>query len=350
MANGTWAQARLLVGVLFVLLLSIGRGEEQEPRVLNLLCWTEYVPSSVTEGFTKQSGVRVVMENYNSNEQMLAMPGHYDLVQPSQAYVDGLIQSGGLEVLETARIPNLRNLDPQFRGLPHDPEGRFSVPWMAGTVGIVVNTEAVKEPIHTWAEVFSGKYRGHIVAVNDQREMVAWALASLGMPITQIDNDSLARTEPVLRQWLPQISIFDSDSPHTALLDGRAVIGIVWSGEAALLWQRDHKFQYVLPAEGAHMFLDSLAIPAGAPHQETAEDFINYCLEPEVSVLISKEYPYTNPNLAARRLLSPEQLENPASYPPIKERLWPLRNVGNDTKAVDQFVRRIRDDLGGTPR
>lgn len=320
-----------------------------EERVLNLLCWTEYVPASVTKSFTEHTGARVVIENYNSNEQMLALlhdkPGHYDLVQPSQAYVEGLIQSHGLEPLESTRIPNLRHLDPQFRGLPHDPDGKFSVPWLAGTVGIVVNSELVKEPIRTWADVFSGKYRGHIVLVNDHREMVAWALASLGLPITDVDNSSLAKTEPVLRQWLPQVGIFDSDSPHTALLDGRAVIGIVWSGEAALLWQRDHKFQYVLPKEGAHMFLDSLAIPAGAPHKSLAEDFINHCLEPEVSVLISKEYPYTNPNLAARKLLTPEQLANPASYPPNTARLRPLRNIGNDTKTVDQFVRRIRDDL-----
>jgi len=339
----------------FLLLLSslafpVCHAAEPAEKVLNLLCWTEYVPTSVTEGFTRQSGVRVAMENYNSNEQMLAMlrakPHHYDLVQPSQAYVETLIHDSGLEPLDAGRIPNLRNIDPQFRGLPHDPEGKYSVPWMSGTVGIVVNTDAVKEPIHTWADVFSGKYRGKIVAVNDQREMVAWALASLGMPITQIDATSLARTDPMLRQWLPQISVFDSDSPHTALLDGRAVIGIVWSGEAALLWQKDHKFQYVLPKEGAHMFLDSLAIPAGAPHKDVAEDFMNYCLEPEVSVLISKEYPYTNPNLAARKLLSPEQLANPASYPHLEGRLLPLRNVGNDTKAVDQFVKKIRDEVG----
>lgn len=341
---------RRRIFLLLWLMLPLCRAAGPVEPVLNLLCWTEYVPASVTEGFAKRTGVRVVMENYNSNEQMLAMlrdkPRHYDLVQPSQAYVETLQHSSGLEPLDTARIPNLRHVDPQFRGLSHDPEGKYSVPWMAGTVGIVVNTEAVPEPIHTWADVFSGKYRGRIVAVNDQREMVAWALASLDMPITHIDNDSLARTEPVLRKWLPQISVFDSDSPHTALLDGRAVIGIVWSGEAALLWQKNHKFQYVLPKEGAHMFLDSLAIPAGAPHKTVAEDFINYCLEPEVSVLISKEYPYTNPNLAARKLLSPEQLANPASYPQLDERLLPLRNVGNDTKAVDEFVRRIRDEVG----
>jgi spermidine/putrescine transport system substrate-binding protein len=321
-----------------------------DEHVLNLLCWTEYVPASVTESFTQKTGARVVMENYNSNEQMLAMlhakPEHYDLVQPSQAYVEGLIQSRGLEELDAAKIPNLRNLDPQYRGLPHDPDGKFSVPWMAGTMGIAVNTDAVKEPIHTWADVFSGKYSGRIVAVNDQREMVAWALASLMLPITHVDDGALAKTEPVLRKWLPQIAVFDSDNPHTAMTDGRAAIGIMWSGEAALLWQQDHKFQYVLPNEGAHMFLDSLAIPAQAPHKKLAEEFINHCLDPKVSVLISKEYPYTNPNLAARHLLTAEQLANPASYPPNADHLLPLRNIGNDTKAVDSFVHQIRDSLG----
>jgi spermidine/putrescine transport system substrate-binding protein len=332
-----------------LLVLASGRAQGSEERVLNILCWTEYVPTSVTEGFAKSHEARVVVENYNSNEQMLQMlqakPKHYDLVQPSQFYVEGLIHSGGLEPLNLARIPNLRNLDPQFRGLAHDPDGKFSVPWLAGTVGIVVNTDVVKEPIRTWTDVFSGKHRGRIVVVNDGREMVAWALASLGLPITQVDDSTLARAEPVLREWLPQVRIFDSDSPHTVFLKDDVDIGIVWSGEAALLWQKDHKYQYILPKEGAHMFLDNLAIPAGAPHKSLAEDFINYCLEPEVSVRISNEYPYTNPNLAARKLLSPEQLANPASYPKVEGRLLPLRNVGNDTKTVEAFVSRIQKDL-----
>jgi spermidine/putrescine transport system substrate-binding protein len=332
-----------------VLAFAVSQAHGSDERVLNLLCWTEYVPTSVTEGFAKAHDARVVVENYNSNEQMLQMlqakRKHYDLVQPSQFYVEGLIQNGGLEPLDLARLPNLRNLDPQFRGLAHDPDGRFSVPWLAGTVGIVVNTDVIKTPIHTWADVFSGRYRGRIVVVNDGREMVAWALASLGLPITQVDDAALARAEPLLRQWLPQVRIFDSDSPHTAFLKGDVDIGIVWSGEAALLWQKDHKYQYILPKEGAHMFLDNLAIPAGAPHKSLAEDFINYCLEPEVSVRISNEYPYTNPNLAARKLLRPEQLANPASYPKVEGRLLPLRNVGNDTKTVEAFVQRIRRDL-----
>lgn len=332
------------------LLLTLIRTSWAEERELHVLCWSEYIPPSIIESFSQKSGTKVRAENYNSNDQMLAKlrekPGYYDLVQPSQKYVETLIQTSALRPLDTASIPNLRHLDPQYRGLPHDPESRFSVPWMAGTVGIVINTAEVRELITTWADVFSGAYRDRIVIVNDPREMAAWALASLGLPITDITDANLARITPVLERWLPQVKVFDSDSPHTALLDGRAVIGIVWSGEAALLWQKDRKFQYVLPREGAHMFLDSLAIPTDSPQPALAAAFINHCLDPEVSVQISRAYPYTNPNLAARQLLTAEERANPASYLPDNPKLLPLRNVGNENSAVEDLVQKIRARLG----
>lgn len=341
---------RMFVRLLFVLSFCTAFLRGAEEPTLHLLCWSEYVPPSVIESFTRQTGVKVTLANYNSNEQMLAMlaakPGYYDLIQPSQFYVEKLAAAGGLEPLDLERIPNRKNLDPAFIGLPHDPKGKYSVPWMAGTVGIVVNTERIKEPVETWADVFSGRYSGRIVIVNDRREMVAWALASLGLSVTQIDDANLAKVEPVLQRWLPQVKTFDSDRPHTALLRGDADLGIVWSGEAAILWQQDRRYRYVLPREGAHMFLDSLAIPARAPHRALAEDFMNHCLSPEESVQISDAYPYTNPNLAARKRLTREQLANPASYPPNPGRLLPLRNIGNDAAAVERFVGQVLERIG----
>jgi spermidine/putrescine transport system substrate-binding protein len=326
----------------------------EDARALHLLCWSEYVPQLVIDGFEKQSHARVAMETYNSNEQMLAKlrakPGYYDLIQPSGFYVATLIKQGELAPLDFARIPNLRNIDPMFSHLAFDPEAKYSVPWLAGTVGMVVNTERVKDPIQDYADVFSGQYSGRIVVVDDAREMVAWALASLDLPITEVGAASLVRIEPVLAKWLPQVAIFDSDNPSRALLDGRADLGIVWSGEAAVLWAKDHKFAYVLPKRGAHRFVDSLAVPQAAPHKALAEDFINHCLEPDVSVLISEAYPYTNPNLAARRLLKPEQLANPASYPPGELKLPMLHNEGNTTAAVAAFVQGIRERLKPRPR
>ncbi len=152
--------------------------------------------------------------------------------------------------------------------------------------------------------------------------------------------------KPVLNEWLPQIKVYDSDSPKTALLNGDVDLGIVWSGEAAILWNKNKKFQYVLPEEGAHRFIDSLAIPKGASNKENAEKFINYILKPEVSVLISNDFPYTNPNAEAVKLLKPNQRENPASYPPGNPKLETFKDIGKSATDIDQLVTDLKAKTG----
>ena len=108
----------------------------------------------------------------------------------------------------------------------------------------------------------------------------------------------------MLAQWLPLVKVYDSDSPKTALLNGDVDLGVVWSGEAAILIkEKPGSSPTCCPKEGAHMFIDNLAIPKGAEHVDAAHTFIDYILRPEVSRKISEEFPYTNPNLEARKLL-----------------------------------------------
>jgi spermidine/putrescine transport system substrate-binding protein len=180
------------------------------------------------------------------------------------------------------------------------------------------------------------------VVVNDGRELVTWALSTLGLPINDVTEENLEKVRPVLERWVKLVRVFDSDSPKTALLNGDVDLGVVWSGEAAICWKQDHKFKYVLPAEGAHRFVDVLAIPAGAPHKEAAEAFMNYILRPEVSKLISDKFPYTNPNLEARKLLSKEELENPASYPKDDTKLDLFRDIGRQSAAIDRLVTEVK--------
>jgi spermidine/putrescine transport system substrate-binding protein len=134
------------------------------------------------------------------------------------------------------------------------------------------------------------------------------------------------------------VKVFDSDSPKTPLLNGDVDLGIVWSGEAALLWNQDKKFQYIIPQEGAHQFLDVLAIPASAKNKAAAHRFIDHILQPAVSRLISDAFPYTNPNAAARKLLSAEALANPASYPPSNAKLQAFRDIGKAAADIDRLV------------
>ena len=333
---------RILIILAFVCAIAVpGYGQAKKKSVLNLFCWSEYVPQEVIDGFTKETGIKVNVENYASNEEMLSKllaGGKYDLIQPSEYTIESLIKAEKLEPLNLDNIPNVKNLDPKFLKMPHDPEGKYSVPWMAGTVGIVVNTAKVKEPLKGYKDVFSGKYKRRIVVLNDSREIVSWALNSLGLPINDVSPEALEKVKPILTEWLPQVKVYDSDSPKTALLNGDVDLGIVWSGEAAILWKKNKKFQYVLPEEGAHQFIDSLAIPKGAPNKENAEKFIDYILKPEVSALVSKDFPYTNPNAETVKLLKPEQRENPASYPPGEPKLETFKDIGKAATDIDKLV------------
>lgn len=313
-----------------------------DATVLHLFAWSEYVPRPVIEGFTAETGIRVEYESFASNEEMLAKlvsgAARYDVIQPSDYTVEALRREDWLLPIEWSKVPNIRHVAPEFLGLPHDPEQKYSVPYMAGSVGIVVNTAKVREPVRGFADVFQPKYSGRIVVVDDPREMVTWALAALGHGPNDVTPETLAAVRPLLARWLPLVKVFDSDSPKTALLGGEADLGVVWSGEAAWLWNEDRKFRYVLPVEGAHRFLDTLAIPRNAAHPEAAMRFLDYVLRPEVGRLVSAEFPYTNPNLAARGLLSPEELANPASYPKDAPPMRSLADIGERAVEIDKLV------------
>jgi spermidine/putrescine transport system substrate-binding protein len=332
---------KLFQPMLLALTALLGPSVALAAEEVNLFGWSEYVPQEVLDGFTQETGIKVNFETYSSNEELLsklvAGGGNYDLIQPSDYAAEVMIRRNMLAPLDRAKLPNLRLIGPEFQHFPHDPQGNFTVPYMTGTVGIVVNTEKIKDPIKGYKDVFQDKYKDRIVVLNDNREIVTWALYSLGLQANDITAASLAKARPVVARWVKLVKVFDSDSPKTALLNGDVDLGVVWSGEAAILWNENKKFKYVIPAEGAHRFVDVLAIPAGAKNKDGALKLIDYILRPEVSKIISDKFPYTNPNLAARQLLSPEQLANPASYPP-KARLETLRDIGKMAADIDRMV------------
>ena len=327
-------------------LLLAGCGKKDD--MLNLFCWTEYIPQTVIDKFTKETGIKVAVENYSSNEEMLAKllagGGDYDLIQPSEYTVEAMIKEDLLQPLDHAKIPNLENLAPEFRNMPFDPGNKYSVPWMAGFVGIVYNAETVTTPIVGYNDVFTPAHAGRIVILDDPREIVSWGLATAGIPINDVTDENLAKITPMLRDWISKVKVFDSDSPKTSLSNGDTDIGVVWSGEGAILFNENPKFQWVLPAEGFHMFVDSLAVPKNARNQDLAEQFINFILRPDISKMISAEFPYFNPNAAARALLTDAERNNPASYPPgldvTKAQIF--RDIGGQGSKIDELITSLK--------
>jgi spermidine/putrescine transport system permease protein len=315
---------------------------------LNIYCWSEYIPQPIIDQFAKETGVKVTVENYASNEEMLskltAGGGEYDIIQPSEYVIEALVKEKVLHPLDRSRIPNLKNIDPQFLNLPFDPGNKFSVPFMAGIVGIIVNTDLVKGDIRGYADVFKPENKGKIVVLDDAREIVTWALLANKLNINQITDKSLNKIKPTLEQWLPLVKVYDSDSPKTSLLNGDVALGVIWGGEGAILVNKNKKFRWVIPSEGTHLFIDSLAVPKTAKNVENAEAFINFILRPEISKQISDEFPYLNPNIAARELLTKKQLENPASFPSPEElKKMPLfKDIGTKGSDVEELITTLK--------
>jgi len=317
-------------------------------KKLSLFCWSEYVPQIVIDQFTKETGIKVSVENYASNEEMLAKllagGGSYDLIQPSEYVIEGLIKENLLSPIDHAAIPNIKNLAPDFVNMSFDPGNKFTIPYMAGTVGIVVNTALVTEEIKGYGDVFQDKYKKNIVVLDDAREIVSWSLDFIDIPVNEVSDENLAKVKPVLAKWLPLVKVYDSDSPKTALLNGDVAIGVVWGGEGAKLLEADKKFKWVAPAEGSHLFVDSLAIPKTAKHVKNAELFMNFILRPDISAKISEEFPYLNPNAAARELLTEAQRTNPASFPSAAElaNMQTFKDIGGQASKVDELVTSLK--------
>ena len=296
----------------------------------------------------QETGIKVSMETYSSNEEMLAKlfagGGNYDIIQPSEYVIEGLIKEGLLTPIDHASIPNMKNLAPEFTNMSFDPGNKYSVPYMAGTVGIIVNTEVIQDDIKSYNDVFQEKFAKNIVVLDDAREIVSWGLESLGIPVNEVSDENLAKVKPLLEKWLPLVKVFDSDSPKTALLNGDVALGVVWAGEGAILLNEDEKFKWIVPAEGGHLFVDSLAIPKTAKHVKNAELFINYVLRPDVSAKISEAFPYLNPNVAARELLTPAQRNNPASFPTADQlaNMQTFKDIGEQATKIDELVTSLK--------
>lgn len=320
-------------------------------KELYVFNWTEYLPEEILKEFEQAYGVKVRYDTFSSNEEMHAKlkagTTGYDVVFPSDYMVKVLQREGLLEKIDHANIPNMANLDPKFKGLPFDPKNEYTVPYMWGTTGIVYNTEKIKEgTIKGYKDLWRPEFKGQLVMPDDARETIGAALRAIGHSMNTKDPQVLERAKQKVAELKPNIKAFNSDSPKDLLLGGEVWAGVVWSGEAARVLQESDKFRYVIPEEGVTIWTDNMVIPRGSTRKYTAEVFMNFLLDPQVSARLSKEYPYGNPNLKARELLPEEFRTNMAISPPeesLKNAQW-VEDLGDDG---NQLFDRIWTELKG---
>jgi len=330
--------------------VSVDKTEDINKEELHLLMKSQYLPASIVETFERETGISVRIQVCDSDMEMQHLlaksPKIYDVLQPGESLAADLVHDGKLAPISIEKIPNLRNLDSCFSGKPFDPSNRYTVPYLAGIMGILYNSEQVQGEIKDYDDVFIRKYAGRIVIPNDDREIAACAVAQLHLGFESVAPSNVEEIRKQLTVWLPLIGTYSSHvPPQTLLRRGDAVVAIMRSGEAYLLIQEDSKFKWVVPSVGAHLFIESLGISNESAHQVAAEKFINFILRPDISAQIARQEPYFNPNRIARSTLPKEEQRClcllPEDFP--KSTLQTLPSLNSAIfQSLDAFAEGIR--------
>jgi spermidine/putrescine-binding protein len=319
-------------------------------KSLNLYGWSDYIPQQLLDDFTAKTGIKVNYDTYSSNEEMLAKlqagASGYDVVIPSDYTVSIMLKQNMLEPIDMNQIPNFTNIDPRFTNQEYDPGNKYTVPYQWGTTSLVYDKTKVPFEPKKWADLWDPKFKGKLVLLDDEREVMGMALQTLGYDKNSTDPAQLQEAEKKLIELKSNILLFNSDDPETSLITGETSAGLVFNGNASLAFKEDPNIQYICPTEGCGLWFDNLAIPAEAPHPDAAMAFMNFVLDAKESSLITKEFPYSNPNAAALEYLKTNEPDVYAAYqafagtnPPAEflAKATMVKDVGSTTQVYDQL-------------
>jgi spermidine/putrescine transport system substrate-binding protein len=228
-------------------------------------------------------------------------------------------REGLLQPVDTSKIANFRLIAPRFTDQSFDPNNKYSIPYMWGSTSLAVNTSLLPAgTVQKTADLWKPELKGRLLLPNDLREVLGIGLKVLGYSINETDPEHLRLAYEKLQTLMPQVRVFDSDSPKQALLSGEVAAGLVYNGEAYVANGENESIVYIYPPEGFSLWLDSFCIPKGAEHSEEAHAFIDYVLRPQVSATISEAMGYSSPNTKAVALL-PEAMKKNSIVNPLPE-------------------------------
>jgi spermidine/putrescine-binding protein len=271
-------------------------------KELNMFVWTEYIPQDIIDCFELVYGVKINRDEYSSAEEMFAKFSkggtNYDVLHVSDNVVPPIIRLGLLAKLDKSRLPIMANFDPTYLNLSFDPNNEYTIPYEAGIDAIVVNTDKVPNPPKSWADLWNPEYKGRMVSIDDSRAIIGVALTTLGYDVNTTDPKQLDEAKAKLKTLMPNIKVFDSDSPKTELIAGDADLGIVWTAEAELAHQQNPAITFIYPTEGAINWQDNWGIAKDAAHEDAAYAWLNYSMQPDLFWMMLRDFPYINPNKA----------------------------------------------------
>ena len=291
--------------------------------------WGEYIDESVIQDFEAETGIHVVYDLFETNEEMYpvieAGGVAYDVVCPSDYMIQKMVENDLLAEIDFDNIPNIDQIDPEYmeRSKAFDPENKYSVPYTWGTVGILYNDKRLEElgvePPDSWMDLWDPRLSGEILMQDSVRDAFMCALKPLGYSLNSTDPGELEEAKELLIQQKPLVQAYVIDQVRDKMLGEEAAVGVIYSGEMLYLQElaegKDFHLEYVIPQEGTNLWIDSWVIPKNARNKENAEKWIDFLCRPDIAKRNFEYITYATPNRGAFELLGPELQQNKAVFP-----------------------------------
>lgn len=292
----------------------------EEPK-LNFYNWDTYIGETTLADFKEASNIDVNMSLFATNDELFAKlragnPG-FDVIVPSNDFVERMIPAGMIVPLDHSLIPNIKNIDPQFMNVDYDPGRKYSLPYTWLVLGIGYRKSKVPGGVDSWKPLFdSNQYAGRISLLSEAGDLYRLYGKYLGKSVNDLTPQDVDRITQMMIRQKPFVKVFHEDNGQDLLLKGEVDLVLEYNGDIAQIMAEDEDINFVIPKEGSQLNSDTLAIPKGAPHPKNAHAFINYILDAEVGKKITETILYPTPNAAAKALMPDEYRNNPVIFPP----------------------------------
>lgn len=320
-------------------------------KELNVAIWSNYLSPEVEKKFTEQTGIKLNISNYASNEELLAKlqagGAGYDVAVPSDYMVEILAKQGLLETLDNSKLSNTSNVNPAFLKQSFDSENKYSRPYSWSTAGIAINRELFKGKIDSWRDVFENKeLEGKVSLLDDVREVTAAALKMNGYSVNTVDKKQLEKAKSILKSAKARVKMFRSDTIDV-LLNKEVAVAQSYSTDALQAVAKSNgKIEYVLPKDGGTRAIDNLVILKGSQRTEEAHQFINFLLSEEANISFVQNV-FGGPVLKNTKEKLPENIQAmTALFPPqeVLSKFEAIKDLGDQTEIYDRLWTEIKSE------
>lgn len=335
-----------LAAPILALVLATGAQAEEE-KVLYFYNWTDYYPVELLAKFEKETGIKVTLDGFDSNETLISKlqsgGANYDVIVPSDYIVPGLVKDGLIQKIDVSTMSNFQYMKDNFKNPDFDPNREYTAPYLWGTTGIAYDSAQVPggKLDDSWKVYFDPpkELEGKIAALDTASDEILAASLYLGIPQCTESNDDAKKILELLEAQKPKLKLYSSDTTVDRMAGGEVAMHHLWNGATARAHAQRDTIRFIYPREGIPMFRDNFAVPTNAPHPENARLFINWMMAPENAAAVSNAIAYANAmksdEFMDKKWMSTEAINMPQEY---ASRLVPTKDCGPRARELQDKI------------